>query len=363
MPVKLRVAVRSDFAEIIRMQRAAFAEARRDCGPGCAEPERAAARELERALGAPGSACYVIAYAGRDVGAVRVARCGEEARISPIFVLPGYWRRGIGTRALGYMRALYPDAARWTLNTMAWSAPNCAFYTKLGFEREGDARPLGGDVELARYALSVRSPVRHELAAHVRRQVLPQYAAFDDGHDLFHALGVIGAALELARALGEDVDLAYAAAACHDLGLAFGRSGHNLRSGELVRADSALRGLLGEAGLERVARACEDHRASGGAPRERLGCIIADADREIEPRRLIYRTLSYGRAHYPELDDAQQVRRAIEHLRDKYGPAGYMRFWLDAEPMRARQRELWALLEAPERIERICAEFMADMGW
>lgn len=362
MPVKLRRAIRSDMGPMLRMQRAAFADEYRRQGAAQESLDRLAARELERAIGAPGSDCYVIMYAGRDVGAVRVARCGEVARISPIFVVPEYWRRGIGTRALNYVRALYPDAARWTLSTMAWSAANCAFYRKLGFEREGGARPLHSEVELARYALSVRAPVRRELAAYVRREILPRYAGFDEGHDMFHALGVIGVALELARELGEDVDCAYAAAACHDLGLMLGRDGHEARSGELVRADTYLRALLGDAALEHVARACEDHRASGGEPRELLGRVIADADRELEPRRLIYRTLSYGRAHYPEMDDAQQVQRAMAHLRDKYGRTGYMRLWLDVGPMQGYRRELLTLLDEPERLARLCEEFIRDIG-
>lgn len=361
MPVKLRVAIRSDVESIMRMQRAAFAAAYRRCGDMYEGLERTAARELERAIGAPGSNCYVIVHAGRDVGVVRVARCGEVARISPIFVQPEYWRRGIGARAIGYMRAMYPDVVRWTLSTMARDEANRAFYHSLGFECEGDARPLGSDVELARYALSVHAPVRRELAAYVRREVLPCYNGFDEGHDMFHALNVISAALELAREVGEDVNLAYAAAACHDLGLRYGRSEHNLHSGKLVRADARLRELLGEAALEQVARACEDHRASGSAPRELLGRIIADADRELEPRRLIYRTLSYGWAHYPELNEAQQIQRAIDHLHDKYGQSGYMQLWLNAGPMQAYRRELLTLLEAPERIERICAEFMRDI--
>lgn len=360
MPVKLRIADRSDVRLILRIQRAAFADEYRksESGSMCLEQ---AARETMRAVGAPGSMFHVIVYAGRDVGAVRVARLGEVARISPIFLSPEYWRRGIGTRVLGYVRALYPDAARWTLSTMAENTGNCAFYESVGFEREGDSRLLNCDVALARYALSVHTPVRRELAEYVRRSVLPQYAGFDEGHDVFHALGVISAALELARGLGEDVDAAYAAAACHDLGLRYGRNEHNLHSGVIVRGDARLRELLGDEALERVARACEDHRASGGEPRDRLGCIIADADRELEPRRLIYRTLSYGWAHYPELDAAAQVRRAIDHLNRKYGQSGYMKLWLSSGPMQVYRRELLDLLAQPERLERICAEFMEDM--
>lgn len=354
MPIKLRPALRCDMQLIARIQRAAF----------CCLDERLARdaeRELGRTLSAPGSACYMIMYMDRPAGYVRVARYGEMARISPIFVAPEYWRRGIGTRALNYMRAIYPDAARWSLSTLASCEANRAFYISLGYRLEGYERPLMREVEVARYALCETKPVRPELAAYVRRYVLPKYAGFDEGHDEFHALSAIGAALELARALGEDVNLAYAAAACHDLGLEYGRADHQLRSGELVRADARLHELLGRDALERVARACEDHRASGAAPRELLGRIIADADRELEPRRLTYRTLSYGLARYSELDDAGQIARALEHMRQKYGQGGYMRLWLDAEPVQARLSKLRALLKQPERMERMCREFLADM--
>ena len=61
------------------------------------------------------------------------------------------------------------------------------------------------------------------------------------------------------------------------------------------------------------------------------------------------------------MNEAQQIQRAIDHLHDKYGQSGYMRLWLNAGPMQAYRRELLTLLETPERIERICAEFMRDI--
>lgn len=52
-----------------------------------------------------------------------------------------------------------------------------------------------------------------------------------------------------------------------------------------------------------MAQAVEDHRASSDhEPRSIYGHIVAEADRFIEPEKIIERTVQYGFAHYPELD-------------------------------------------------------------
>ena len=90
-----------------------------------------------------------------------------------------------------------------------------------------------------------------------------------------------------------------------------------------------------------MAEAIEDHRASSGAaPRSIYGRIVAEADRDIEPLKIIKRTVQYGLGNYPELDREAQWRRAVEHLHEKYAEGGYLKLWLPESDNAAKLREL-----------------------
>lgn len=361
MPVKLRNATHEDAPRILEMQKRAFTATYERFHDDATSPVCEDSARIIRRMDAPGSCYFVILYAGHEAGAVRVVRAGDEARISPIFVLPEYQRRGVGLRVMEYLRALMPEVRRWTLDTIAQQARNCAFYEAQGFVRYGNVKRIKPGMDIVDYELRVERPVSAALADYLRREVLTRYAAFDEGHDAFHALNVIGAVLGMARRLDVDVDVACAAAACHDIGLAQGRERHHIESGRMVRGGEGLAAFFTRDEIEAIARACEDHRASGTRPRDLLGCMVADADRELEARRLIYRTLTYGRAHFPELSADEQRRRVIEHIRDKYGPRGYMKPWLEGGTLAEQLRVLWALLEEPERIDALCREFEAAL--
>ena len=51
-----------------------------------------------------------------------------------------------------------------------------------------------------------------------------------------------------------------------------------------------------------MAQAVEYHRASGGRePRSVYGKIVSEADRDIDPERIVQRVMAYGRFRYPQL--------------------------------------------------------------
>jgi uncharacterized protein len=119
------------------------------------------------------------------------------------------------------------------------------------------------------------------------------------------------------------------AAACHDLGLINGRERHHLDSGEIIRHDAALRQWFSEDEIETIAQAAEDHRASGkNAPRSIYGMLVAEADRVIEGSTIIRRTVQFGLTNHPGLGREEQICRAVEHLKEKYGRGGYMKLWI-----------------------------------
>ena len=115
----------------------------------------------------------------------------------------------------------------------------------------------------------------------------------------------------------------FVAAACHDLGLANGRERHHIDSGAIIRSNLKLKEWFSEEQIETIAQAAEDHRASGkSAPRSIYGMLVAEADRVIEGETIIRRTIQFGLNNYPDLDREGHIKRAIGHLKEKYGRGG-----------------------------------------
>ena len=104
------------------------------------------------------------------------------------------------------------------------------------------------------------------LDIHIQQSILPQYDAFDGGHQRDHAETVIAESLKLARANNADETMSYVIAAYHDLGLKFDREHHHIHSGEILMADDTLRQWFTPDQLLIMRDAVEDHRASGKNP-------------------------------------------------------------------------------------------------
>lgn len=179
------------------------------------------------------------------------------------------------------------------------------------------------------------------LACFVRSEIVPRYKRFDKAHQEDHARSVIARALDLAAHYPVNRDMVYAAAACHDLGLAVDRKTHHLESGRIIREMKELRQWFSADEIETIAQAAEDHRASSDhAPRSIYGCLVAEADRLIDPELIIRRTVLYGLSHYPELDKEGHWERTKEHLHEKYGYGGYLKLWIEQSPNAAPLEEL-----------------------
>lgn len=183
------------------------------------------------------------------------------------------------------------------------------------------------------------------LVRFVEAEIIPRYAAFDKAHQEDHARQVIARALDLAAHYPVDINLVYAAAACHDLGLAVDRKTHHLESGRIIREMAELRRWFSEEEIETVAQAAEDHRASSDHdPRSIYGRIVAEADRLIDPVTIIRRTIQYGLSHYPELPREGHWERTLEHMLEKYGDQGYLKLWIPESPNAVQLEALRAII-------------------
>ena len=205
-----------------------------------------------------------------------------------------------------------------------------------------------------------------DLKEYVEKEILPRHEQYDAAHRPDHIRRVIARAMEMNEELrikNEEFgcrrtpapvessffilhsSLVYAAAAMHDIGICEGREVHHLASGRIIRADLHLHRWFSEEDIETIAQAAEDHRASATTkPRSLLGCIIAEADRDIEPETIVRRTMEYGLSHYPELDKEGHWHRTLDHLHEKYAEGGYIKLWLDDSPNKVPLAELRELI-------------------
>ena len=73
---------------------------------------------------------------------------------------------------------------------------------------------------------------------------------------------------------------------------------------------------------------------------------------------VLRRTVQYGLANYPELDEAGQLERAHSHVAEKYGEGGYLKLRLASAQNAAALAEIRRLLANRGEFDDICRSFM-----
>ncbi|MBO4307824.1 MAG: HD domain-containing protein [Bacteroidales bacterium] len=199
------------------------------------------------------------------------------------------------------------------------------------------------------------------LIEYLSNNIIPQYDNFDSAHHRDHADAVIRNSMELAKHYDVDLNMIYTVAAYHDTGLCIGREKHHIKSGEILREDKELLRWFSKNQLKTMSEAVEDHRASlSGEPRSIYGKIVAEADRDINPLKIIRRTVQYGIDNYPELDKEEHWLRAVEHLKDKYGEGGYLKTILPESNNTVNLKELRKIIADPEELRKIFDDFYSE---
>lgn len=196
------------------------------------------------------------------------------------------------------------------------------------------------------------------LKQYIEENILPLYDGFDKAHQRDHAVQVIERSLRLAAHYDVDANMVYAIAAYHDVGLCEGRDTHHTASRRIMLNDSNLRQWFSDEQIKVMADAAEDHRASSGhEPRSIYGKIVAEADRLIDPVKVMVRTVQYGLDHYPELDKEGQYQRFRQHMLEKYSDTGYLKLWLPESDNSGRLEELRSIIrdenQLREQFDRI----------
>lgn len=200
-----------------------------------------------------------------------------------------------------------------------------------------------------------------DLVEFIETQILPQYAKFDKAHNMEHVTRVIRRSLDLARRTGADLDMAYTIAAYHDLGLSGPRAIHHITSGKILQQDARLKRWFSPEQIRMMKEAVEDHRASASrAPRSIYGKIVAEADRDIDPEKVIRRTIQFGLSNYPEMDTEGHWQRFVKHMDEKYSVNGYIRLWLQGSENERKLNELRQLIAAPQQLRTVFDRIFAE---
>lgn len=223
----------------------------------------------------------------------------------------------------------------------------------------------------------VGNGIRKDIVEYVQQSIIPQYAFFDKAHREDHAVAVITSALRLLDSMPESAredckdvlygksgdwnprEMLFAAAACHDLGLAGGRENHHTDSGKIIRADAKLMQWFTPDQIETIAQAAEDHRASvKAAPRTIFGQLVAEADRIIDNDTIVTRCLLFGFASDPSGEKTKEwhIARCEEHIRKKYGRGGYIKLWIPWSDNAAKLSELQDIISDPEALHAILSK-------
>ena len=105
----------------------------------------------------PNRKYYFIVMDGARVGAINLGNNDPDEKtvsfISPIFILPKFWDRGIGYAAIQKAFKLYPEVKTWKLETILQEERNCHLYEKCGFVRVGEEKPVNENMTLIDYEL------------------------------------------------------------------------------------------------------------------------------------------------------------------------------------------------------------------
>ena len=200
-----------------------------------------------------------------------------------------------------------------------------------------------------------------DLVEFVETNILPRYAEFDKAHNLSHVNSVIRRSLELVNATGADINMVYAIAAYHDLGLSGPRAVHHITGGKILANDARLKRWFSAEQIRIMKEAVEDHRASAShAPRSIYGKIVAEADRDLNPETVIRRTIQFGLSNYPEMDHEHQWLRFKQHMDNKYSSNGYIKLWISPSPNEENLKTLRNLIAQTQKLKEVFEKIYAE---
>ena len=176
--------------------------------------------------------------------------------------------------------------------------------------------------------------IKKELISFIEKKVFPIYATFDKGHDLNHITAVIKRAINLYEFLNDDsidINVLYASAALHDIGIAVERENHALHSKEFVLKCNELKNIFSQDEIDIIAQAVADHSTSKGIePRSIYGKIVCDAD-------------EYTKKYFKDYTQQECLENVYKQLVFKFGEKGKVKFWINSPKQEEFKQKMYEL--------------------
>lgn len=189
--------------------------------------------------------------------------------------------------------------------------------------------------------------IKQNLKEFIENKIFPIYSTFDKGHDVDHITSVIQRALDLYAFLDDDsinINLVYASAALHDIGIAVERKNHALHSQEYVMNCDDLKEIFNEEEILIIAQAVADHSTSKGIePRSIYGKIVCDADKDDDLEVSLLRAYEYTKKYYPDYSEEECLENVYEQLAFKFGKEGKVKFWINSDTQEEFKKKMYEL--------------------
>lgn len=186
--------------------------------------------------------------------------------------------------------------------------------------------------------------IKNELVEFVQEKLYPIYVTFDKGHDVNHIEAVIRRALELYEYLGDDtldINVLYAAAALHDIGIQIQRKGHAQYSQEFVLSCEELKKMFADEEIRVIGEAVADHSTSvGREPRSLYGKIVCDADKDDDLETSLLRAYEFSIAYNPGFGVMECLEDTYQQLYKKFGDEGKVKYWINSDKQQAFKEQM-----------------------
>lgn len=96
---------------------------------------------------------YFIQLLGEKIGYICISQFEENSCVlSQMFVLPEFQGKGYAQQAIIQVEKLYPQAKKWTLDTIKQEEKNCHLYEKMGYKLTGDETKINDGMDIVYYA-------------------------------------------------------------------------------------------------------------------------------------------------------------------------------------------------------------------
>jgi len=161
------------------------------------------------------------------------------------------------------------------------------------------------------------------LVGYIEGAILPFYEKNLGSGRAEHVKYVIRRSLDFAKQINANLDMAYAVAAYHDVGLVNGRGDHEITGARMLLNDKNIEKFFTPEQMKTMAEAIQDHRASSKKePRGIYGKIVANADRHTDINDSLGIIYRYRKQRFPELTFDEIFEMAWKHICDLYGKNG-----------------------------------------